>query len=74
MPSVKSQLQLENYAVIQFNKQWDAGKFKGQRYGQAFYNHFRLDRIVDQAQLRDLCQTSDNKQARALIKHIFKLN
>lgn len=70
----KNKLQLENFKVIQFNKRWDKGEFKGQRYGQAFYNHFRLERIVNQDQLNNLFSIKDDSEARKMIKTIFRLN
>lgn len=73
MPIEKNKLQLENHKVIMFNKSWDKGNFNGARYGQAFYDYFKLDRIVDQKQLMGLYNVADDSEARKLIKTIFKL-
>jgi len=53
MAIMKGQLQLEKKAYHDFLKLWNGDKFRGLRFGQAFYNHFRLHRLADQDQLRE---------------------
>lgn len=66
-------LQLEKYAVAEFKKFWKANSFRGQRYGQAFYNHFRLHSIADQRQLQGLYE-ADGEAAEKIIANVFRFN
>ena len=69
----KSKLSLEKYAFQKFMKLFNEGKFRGQRLGQAFCNHFKLERLQDQNQLRGLYE-KDGKTALLLIGDVFKFN
>lgn len=69
----KGQLQLEKRAYHEFLKLWRADKLRGQRLGQAFYNHFRLHRLVDQDQLRGLFN-KDGDEAHKIIGQVFRFN
>lgn len=66
-------LQLEKYKFDRFMNDFKKGKFKGQRLGQAFYDHFRLERLADQRQLNNL-YAKDGEHALACIKEVFKFN
>lgn len=64
---------IEKHAYQAFQRKWNAGDFKGQRYGQAFYDHFNLHKLVNQDALRGLYE-KDGEEAINLIKSLFKLN
>ncbi|AMQ82292.1 MULTISPECIES: hypothetical protein [Pseudomonas] len=66
-------MDIESAAYKEFVDLWDVGFFESQRLGQAFYNHFRLHRLTDQALLQGLYE-ADGKKARAAISRIFHLN
>ena len=66
-------LQLEKYKFDRFMAAFKKGKFGAQRLGQAFYDHFKLDRLQDQAQLKNL-YAKDGEHALACIREVFKFN
>lgn len=47
-------LQIERAAYEGFVWLWSQGSFEHQRLGQAFYNHFNLHKLTDQAGLHGL--------------------
>ncbi len=67
-------LQLELRAYQDFQKKFKEGKFKGQRFGQAFYDHFKMHRVVRDKDALDLIYTQDGDAAKASIKELFKFN
>lgn len=69
----KGKLQLEKRAVSDFKRLWNNKKFEGQRLGQAFCAHFRLERLADQYQLRGLYE-ADGAEAEKIIAAVFHLN
>lgn len=69
----KGQLQLEKRAHDDFKAMWRKGKFQGQRYGQAFYDHFKLGRLQDQGQLCGLYE-ADGDSAHKIIGQVFRFN
>lgn len=73
MQAKKGQLQLEKHAYHEFLNLWRAGKFCGQRLGQAFYDHFRLHKLADQEQLRGLYE-KDADDAHKVIGQVFRFN
>lgn len=66
-------LSVERRKYDRFITDFKAGKFKGLRLGQAWYNHMNLHRVVDQAQFQNLYE-KDGQVAIDLIKKIFKFN
>ena len=73
MTIVKRQLELEKKAYHDFLTLWRADKFHGMRLGQAFYNHFKLHRLKDQDQLRNLYE-KDGDVAHKIIGQVFRFN
>ena len=67
----KGKLQLEKYKVDLFMKKFKNKEFGTQRLGQAFHDHFRLDRLANQGQLKNL-YNQDGEAAKQLIQEIFK--
>jgi len=65
-------LQIERAAYEEFVRLWSQGSFE-QRLGQAFYNHFNLHKLADQASLRSLYE-ADGKKALRLILILFHLH
>jgi hypothetical protein len=59
------------YAV--FKKMFNAGTFAGQRFGQAFYNHYSLHKLADQTSLGSLYEL-DGAEARAKIEQLFNIH
>ncbi|MFY1662880.1 hypothetical protein [Pseudomonas sp. Pseu.R1] len=68
-----SSLQIERAAYEEFRCLWNLGNFEQQRLGQAFYNHFELHKITDQAALRSLYE-ADGEKASSLILRLFHLH
>lgn len=66
-------LQIERAAYEEFIRLWAIGSFEHQRLGQAFYNHFNLHKLTDQASLRGLYETGGEK-ASCLILKLFHLH
>lgn len=66
-------LQIERAAYEEFIRLWAIGSFEHQRLGQAFYNHFNLHKLTDQASLRGLYE-ADGKKASGLILKLFHLH
>jgi len=66
------QLEIESASYDEFLDLWEQGAFDQQRLGQAFYNHFRLHQLTDQAVLRGLYE-ADAKKASAVISRIFQI-
>lgn len=48
-------------------------KFKGQRLGQAFWNHYKLQKVADQESLGNLYEL-DGQQALDKIRAIFNFS
>jgi hypothetical protein len=66
-------LQIERAAYEAFILLWSQGRFGQQRLGQAFYNHFNLHKLTDQASLHNLYE-SDGEKASGLILRLFNFH
>lgn len=66
-------LQIERVAYEGFVRFWSQGSFEHQRLGQAFYNHFNLRKLTDQAALHGLYEADGDKASR-LILRLFHLH
>jgi hypothetical protein len=66
-------LQIERAAHEEFFRLWAEGRFEHQRLGQAFYNHFSLHKLADQASLQGLYE-ADGEKASRLIMRLFHLH
>lgn len=64
----ESSLQIERAAYEAFVWLWDQGSFKHQRLGQAFYNHFNLHKLANQAGLRGLYEADGDKASRLILR------
>lgn len=64
---------LETRARVQFDRQFSAGHFGAQRYGQAFYDFFKLGRVAKQEDLKNL-YAKDGDHAKRLIHELFEFN
>lgn len=53
----------------QFRKDFNLGKYSGQRYGQAFYNHFCLHKsiAIKQNNWGDALYNADSELARVMV-------
>lgn len=60
-------LTIEKAAYEQFLKAFKEGQFKGQRLGQAFHHHFRLEKLTSR-ELADQIWNKDGDEAVAFIK------
>jgi len=65
-------LEIESARYDEFLDLWEQGAFTQQRLGQAFYNHFRLHRLTDQAVLQGLYE-ADSEKACAMISRVFRV-
>lgn len=59
-------------AYQQFLRDFNSRKFGNKRLGQAFYEHFKLEKLVNQTQFYNL-QAKDGDHAIASINQIFKI-
>lgn len=66
----RNRLEIEQAAFADFLERWHQGAFAQQRLGQAFYNHFKLHALSEQAELHALYE-ADGKKALALIARLF---
>jgi hypothetical protein len=64
---------LEHRQFAIFTHKFNDGKFGTQRLGQAFYDYFKLDKLSNQAALKNL-YAKDGKQAANLIMELFEFN
>jgi hypothetical protein len=67
------QFVIEKAAYQAFQKRFADGQYAGQRYGQAFYNEFRLHLMSDQAVVGALYELN-GITARTFIASIFTFN
>ena len=74
MIAQKSKLQLEKRAYQQFQRDFNAGKFGSQRFGQAFYDNFKLHRVISQQDRLHHLYQMDGEAAKREIGEIFKFN
>ncbi|WP_338524257.1 hypothetical protein NUH87_00735 [Pseudomonas batumici] len=70
--SSKPPMEIESARYDEFLDLWEQGAFDQQRLGQAFYNHFRLHRLTDQAVLQGLYEI-DGEKAGAVIFRVFRI-
>lgn len=68
---MRMSLDPEEYAI--FVQLYHNGEYGKQRYGQAFYNHFCLHKISDQAVLGNLYELDGNEAVKK-IHSLFDLN
>ena len=71
MPETTLQFSADSVRI--FFRMFGEGSFKGQRLGQAFYNHFKLYRVANQGNLCRLYE-SDGDKARGLIHQLFDIS
>lgn len=64
-------MEIEKHRFHEFLTQWNAGLFKAQRFGQAFYNHFALHRLNDQKCLGNLYEAGED-EAKQIIYSCFR--
>ena len=65
-------LQIEKFEFERFMKIFTKGKeFRGQRLGQAFYNHFNLHKLSNQERLNNI-YAKDGPHAIACINAVFE--
>ena len=73
MAIMKGRLKLKKKAYLDFQKLWKEGKFGKNTFGKAFYDHFKLQRLDDQAQLLGI-EGKDGDAARQTIDKVFVFN
>lgn len=64
-------MDIEKQRYHEFLAQWNAGLFRDQRFGQAFYSHFSLHRLSHQERLGSLYEAGE-EEAKALIQRNFR--
>jgi len=64
------QITLEAKSLNKFYMLFNHNNFKGQRLGQAFFNHFDLHKMKRHEQFEKLYQETDSKKARNLISKL----
>lgn len=64
---------IENAEWHRFNSLFKQGKFPHLRFGQAFFNHFNLHKMVDVDGSLNRIYQADGVQAALLIKERFDL-
>jgi hypothetical protein len=70
---MNNKLSIETAAYHNFLNMWDNNEFKFLRFGQAFYNHFKLNRLSNQDQLLNLYEL-DGDAAQRIINIVFSFN
>lgn len=68
-----NRLQLEEKAFKDFMQKFKKGKHGTKRLGQAFYDHFKLERLADQSVLHNI-RAKDGDHAIRSIRSIFIFN
>ncbi len=63
-------MMLERREYLYFLRDYADNKYPHQRIGQAFYNHFKLHKVADQIQFKNLYEL-DGDVAKRLIIDIF---
>lgn len=63
---MEGQYEIEKAACEEFLAFWEQGTFEQQRLGQAFYNHFRLHALTDQASLHQLYEAGEREAIRLI--------
>ena len=63
---------IEKYAYQKFMDSFKKGQL-GKRLGQAFYDHFKLRKLMDQTQLKNL-YSKDGEEAKSCIREVFKIH
>lgn len=72
--TTQGQMSLEQEAFNRFMNEFKySDTYKGQRLGQAFYNHFNLHKLSDQESLKNLYER-DGEHAKAIIRELFSLS
>ena len=66
-----AKMDIEKSKYHEFLTMWNFNMFKGQRFGQAFYNHFALHRLRDQERLENLYE-ADGNEAHWIIGNNFR--
>ena len=66
-----SRLRLERHAFQHFLREVKTDKYKGQRWGQAFYNHFKLHKVISHDKEFDKLYELDGQPAKDLVSNIF---
>lgn len=66
-------MSIERRRYDNFISQFKDGKFGSQRFGQAFYDHFKLDRMKDQSKVCGI-YARDGEAAKAYIEGVFNIN
>ena len=64
---------IEKYAYQKFMDSFKKGQLGTQRLGQAFYDHFKLHKLMDQTQLKNL-YSKDGEEAKSFIREVFKIH
>lgn len=64
---------IEKHEYDKFVHQFELGKYPSMRFGQAFYTHFHLHKVDDQASLHNL-YAKDGDHAKRLINQLFNIS
>lgn len=67
-------IQLERQAYAEFKKKFSDGKFKAQRLGQAFYTHFKMEKVISVKGELDRIYQLDGAVAENAIKALVSFN
>jgi hypothetical protein len=64
--------QIEQQKLDEFYRLFDQGRFSGQRLGQAFYNHFELNKMTQNRPQLDRLYQLDGQVAKNHITMLFE--
>lgn len=70
--NTSGRLSIEKAAYAVFCEKFDNGEFGTQRFGQAFFDTFKLHRLSDQSQVEKI-YVRDRQEAKALIEGLFDM-
>jgi hypothetical protein len=62
-------MEIDKRCFHEFMSLWNAGAFKQQRFGQAFYNHFSLHLVKDPKRFGNLYEAGEEEAKRLVHSH-----
>lgn len=70
--NIQPKMSIEKKAFDVFNEKFKAGEFGTQRFGQAFFDYFKLEKM-NNTHLTNAIYNADLKTAKELIKENFSI-
>lgn len=74
MTEVLEKIMIEEATYREFKKSFGNGNFGRQRFGQAFFDYFKLDRLKNKEQFDKLYNEPSTSVAVSMIRSLFHFN